>query len=117
MSNTTEHPAVRANLESVKHAMAKDREAWLALFDDDALVCDPVGKSPLDPDGIGHKGKKAIGDFFDNVIAPAKTTMSIGEHRVAGEFSCAVPMQATNELPSEVTGKPDGAKMAEIFKV
>lgn len=108
MNKETEHSApqenlaVRANLESVKYAMAKDREAWLALFDEDALVCDPVGKSPLDPLGCGHKGKQAIASFFDNVIAPASTSMTIGKHRIAGEFSCAVPMQATNQLTGDV---------------
>lgn len=107
MSVNTNHLAVQANLQSVKFAMAKDKASWLALFHDDALVCDPVGKSMFDPDGEGHRGKQAIGDFFENVIAPAPTTMTIGEHRVAGEFACAVPMRASNELGEGVVTHVD----------
>lgn len=48
---------------------AKDKEAWLALFADDAVVEDPIGPSALDPEGKGHRGRDAIADFYDNVIA------------------------------------------------
>ncbi len=49
---------------------AKDRQAWLGLFADDAVVADPVGPSPLDPAGHGHRGPAAIAAFYDQVIAP-----------------------------------------------
>jgi ketosteroid isomerase-like protein len=49
---------------------AKDRQAWLSLFADDAVVADPIGPSPLDPDGGGHRGMAAIAAFYDTVIAP-----------------------------------------------
>lgn len=49
-------------------ASAKDRQTWLGLFADDAVVEDPVGPSPLDPDGRGHRGAAAIAAFYDNVI-------------------------------------------------
>jgi ketosteroid isomerase-like protein len=49
-------------------AGAKDREGWLRLFADDAVVEDPVGASPLCPDGQGHRGPAAIAAFYDNVI-------------------------------------------------
>jgi len=51
---------------------AKDRDAWLALFADDAIVADPIGPSPLDPEGKGHRGRAAIAAFYDNVIATAE---------------------------------------------
>ena len=51
------------------YAVAKDKENWLALFDKDALVQDPIGKSPLDPEGNGHQGIAAIEKFYDTVIA------------------------------------------------
>ena len=98
MTANSTHLAVQANLRSVEFAMAKDKQKWLALFREDALVCDPVGKSMFDPAGNGHQGKDAIGAFFDNVIEPAPTVMTIGEHRLAGDFACAVPMQASNDL-------------------
>src|ERR1022692_209887 len=49
---------------------AKDREAWLSLFAADAVVADPIGPSPLDPAGQGHRGLAAIATFYDTVIAP-----------------------------------------------
>ena len=49
---------------------AKDREAWLSLWAPDAIVQDPVGPSPFDPDGTGHRGPEAIAAFYDKVIAP-----------------------------------------------
>lgn len=49
---------------------AKDRRAWLALFAPDAVVADPIGPSPLDPAGQGHRGLAAIAAFYDAVIAP-----------------------------------------------
>jgi ketosteroid isomerase-like protein len=52
---------------------AKDRAGWLALFADDAVVQDPVGKSFLDETGEGHRGHEAIGAFFDANIAPVES--------------------------------------------
>ncbi len=51
---------------------AGDREAWLLLFADDAVVQDPIGPSPLDPAGEGHHGRAAIAAFYDTVIATAE---------------------------------------------
>jgi ketosteroid isomerase-like protein len=51
---------------------AGDREAWLALFAEDAVVQDPIGPSPFDPDGTGHRGKAAIAAFYDTVIAASE---------------------------------------------
>lgn len=47
---------------------AGDRQGWLDLFADDAIVEDPVGPSPFDPDGRGHRGPAAIAAFYDTVI-------------------------------------------------
>jgi ketosteroid isomerase-like protein len=49
---------------------AKDREAWLSLFAPDAVVQDPIGPSPFDEAGTGHRGTAAIAAFYDSVIAP-----------------------------------------------
>ena len=52
--------------------MARDKEAWLAVFADDAIVEDPIGPSHFDPEGKGHRGKAAIAAFFDMAIAPSQ---------------------------------------------
>src|ERR1700735_4696656 len=41
----------------------RDREGWLDLFADDAVVQDPIGPSPFDPSGTGHHGREAIAAF------------------------------------------------------
>ncbi|HEX9033634.1 MAG TPA: nuclear transport factor 2 family protein, partial [Streptosporangiaceae bacterium] len=48
----------------------RDRQTWLSLFAADAVVADPIGPSPLDPAGHGHRGLEAIAAFYDTVIAP-----------------------------------------------
>ena len=64
-------PSAReASKRSMAAIEAKDRDGWLALFTEDAIVEDPIGPSIFDPDGHGHRGLDAIGSFFDNVIAP-----------------------------------------------
>ncbi|NLT29884.1 MAG: nuclear transport factor 2 family protein [Propionibacterium sp.] len=43
-----------------------DKEAWLALFTEDAVVEDPVGSAPWDtPLGQEQTGKEAIGWYWD----------------------------------------------------
>jgi len=52
--------------------MARNKEAWLDVFADDAIVEDPIGPSHFDPEGKGHRGKEAISAFYDMAIAPNK---------------------------------------------
>ena len=73
------HPARDASLKSMTAVEAGDREAWLDLFADDAVVQDPVGVSALDPTGLGHRGRDAIGAFFDNVIGPNEVRFTLRE--------------------------------------
>ena len=61
------------------YAVAKDKQKWLDLFAEDAIVQDPIGKSPLDPIGDGHKGKEAIEKFYDTVIANGNIEFNILE--------------------------------------
>ena len=64
---TTVRDLAQASMAAVE---AGDREAWLALFSDDAVVEDPIGPSAFDPEGKGHRGIEAIAAFYDSVIAP-----------------------------------------------
>ena len=59
---------------------ARDRDGWLDLFADDALVQDPIGPSPFDPEAEGHRGKVAIAAFYDSVIAPSEAISFEIEH-------------------------------------
>lgn len=65
---------------------AKDRAAWLSLFAPDAVVQDPVGPSPFDEAGTGHRGTAAIAAFYDAVIAPNESiTFEIDSSYQCGE--------------------------------
>ena len=67
---TDKHPAHEAGRRSREAGIARDKEAWLAVFDDDGIVEDPIGPSPFDPEGNGHRGRAAISAFWDKAIAP-----------------------------------------------
>ena len=67
--NAAKTPAQKASFISPQLVKERKRDEWLALFADDAVVQDPVGPSPFDPAGLGHRGKAAIGRFYDNIIA------------------------------------------------
>jgi steroid Delta-isomerase len=64
------HPAHEAGRRSREAVAARDKEAWLAVFADDAIVEDPIGPSVFDPEGLGHRGRDAIAAFWDKAIAP-----------------------------------------------
>jgi ketosteroid isomerase-like protein len=57
---------------SAERVKAHDREGWLALFADDAVVEDPVGPSAFDPEGKGHHGRDGVARFYDMAIGPNK---------------------------------------------
>ena len=66
--------------------MAKDRAGWLSLWAPEAVIQDPVGPSPLDPEGKGHRGHEAIAAFYDSVIAPnERITFEIESSYLCGD--------------------------------
>ncbi|ORV11327.1 nuclear transport factor 2 family protein [Mycobacterium celatum] len=67
MTDNAAHEAGRRSREAV---IARDKDAWLAVFADDAIVEDPIGPSHFDPEGKGHRGRDAISAFWDKAIAP-----------------------------------------------
>ena len=79
-----EHPARAAALRSMDAVHANDKQAWVDNFADDAIVEDPIGPSPLDPEGKGHRGKKAIAAFWDQQIAPNRVMFNIKHSYAAG---------------------------------
>ena len=94
------------------YAVAKDKKNWLALFDNNALVQDPIGKSPLDPKGNGHKGLAAIEQFYDTVIANGNIEFTIIESIPCGD-ECANYAQIVN-LIGEVKIE---TKMIVIYRI
>jgi len=78
-------------------AVAKDKKNWLALFDENAIVQDPIGKSPLDPTGNGHQGIDAIEKFYDTVIANGDIEFNILES-IPCANECANYAQIVNRV-------------------
>jgi steroid Delta-isomerase len=84
-----DHRARRASQASYAAVVAKDKDRWLSLFADDAVLEDPVGPSFFDPDGNGHRGKAAIAAFWDTAIAPVvEFTFTIRDSFANGD-ACA----------------------------
>ena len=81
---TDQHPARAAGQRSMDAVHAKDKQAWVDNFADDAIVEDPIGVSPLDPEGKGHRGKEAIAAFWDQQIAPNRVMFNIKHSYAAG---------------------------------
>lgn len=84
---TSEVPNARQlGMASRAAVEAKDRDGWLDLFAPDAVVQDPVGPSPFDPEGKGHHGRDAIAAFYDNVIASSeRITFEIDQSYLCGD--------------------------------
>jgi len=94
-----ENIAVQAAQRSMEAVLGKDREAWVNNFADDGIVQDPVGVSPLDPTGKGHRGKDAIGTFWDTLIAPGDIRFDIRESYPSGTNAVANVGSILNTMP------------------
>jgi len=79
-----EPPARRAALLSREYVHSKNREGWLGLYAQDGIIEDPIGVSPIDPAGQGHRGPAAREAFWDNFIAPSRINVDILESYAAG---------------------------------
>ncbi|HKT02866.1 MAG TPA: nuclear transport factor 2 family protein [Rugosimonospora sp.] len=68
-----DNPARLASQRSYDAVGRKAKDEWLALFADDAVLQDPAGPSMFDESGDGHRGRAAIGAFWDTAIAPVRS--------------------------------------------
>ncbi len=102
-----------ASLRSRAAVQAGDRDGWLALFTDDGLVADPVGVSPFDPAGEGHRGKVAIGAFFDAVIGANTVRMDLHSSH-AGADQCANVVTVVTTLPDGSQASVDIVALYEV---
>lgn len=107
------HPARRAGLLSQKHVSEGNRDAWLDLFAEDGLVADPVGVSPFDPEGQGHRGKAAIAAFYDNVISKVKVSFDYPRSYACAD-ECAFIGTVYSGLPD---GKEFGSEGVFVYRV
>lgn len=107
------HTAQRAAALSARYASEHQKTAWLDLYADDAIIEDPVGVSPLDPAGRGHRGRAALERFWDMVIGPGNMKYEIRESYPCAD-ECANVWTLTNTLPGGVEVTVD---LVSIYKV
>ena len=100
-------------LTSLSAVKAGDREGWLALFADDAVVEDPVGSYEWDPEGKGQQGKAAIAAFYDMFSAFQEAfDFEIHQQEPRGnEVACVVTMHITMK-----DGTKGSTKAINIYK-
>ncbi len=113
MFEEEKHPARRASLLSREYVKTHNKEGWLGLYAEDAIIEDPIGKSYIDPEGNGHRGPAAREAFYDNFIAPANIDLQILNSYAAGN-ECANNVEITIQLPGE-NGKTIQQKVHGIF--
>jgi steroid delta-isomerase len=54
---------------ALKASAGKDRESWLALWEDDSIIEDPVSTEGFARAGSRFEGIRAITGFWDNMVA------------------------------------------------
>lgn len=69
-ASRAEHPARVASWRAYDALVRKDKDAYLAAYAEDGVIHDPVGPSDADPEGAGHRGRVALSQFWDKMVAP-----------------------------------------------
>ena len=108
-----EHPARRVALLSREYVQTHTREGWLGLYSEDASIEDPIGVSPLDPSGEGHRGREAREAFWDTFIAPVDISIEL-LHSYAAGLECANHIIITTTI-DDGQGKRFEQKVQGIF--
>ncbi len=87
--------------QSKKAVKQKDKEKWLSCFADDAIIEDPRGEAPFDPEEHGYSGKEAISAYWDANIANHTLEVDVKESYDAGkEIVYVESMHITGEKGS-----------------
>jgi steroid Delta-isomerase len=89
----------------------KDREAWLALFAPDAVIEDPIGPSPFDPEAKGHRGTEGIKAFYDNVIEKAERI----DFEIERTYICGNEMADVGTIRTTLAGGTHVAVVPGVF--
>jgi steroid Delta-isomerase len=104
---TSDHPAAVAALAAMDAVTGGDRDAWLSCYADDAVLHDPVGGSPLDPQGAGLRGREALDRFWRLAVAPNRVRFDVTAVHAAGS-EAAVVATVTTHYPNGAVAGYDG---------
>jgi ketosteroid isomerase-like protein len=100
--------------QSMALTEGRDRQGWLGLFADDAVVEDPVGPSLFDPEGKGHRGREAITAFYDNVIMMSEKI----EFTIRDSYECGSEVANVGQIRITLPGDQVGiVPIVNIYKV
>lgn len=111
----SEHPALAASKRSWSAVHRKAKEEWIALFSCDATIEDPVGATPLDPEGRGHTGRSEISAFWDANIAPNTVKVEMRESYPAGNEVAHVGTITTIFGQGSPFGEGGSVKVEGVF--
>jgi len=106
--------ALEMSKQSMAMSESKNREGWLALFADDAVIEDPVGPSFVDPEGKGQQGIAAISAFYDNVVSQSESL----KFTIRQSIECGDEVANIGEIRITLPGNQVGTvQIANIYKV
>ena len=111
LKNARHHAARELSIRSIGCVEKKDREGWLSLWAEDGVIEDPVGRSPLDPEGRGHRGIAAITAFWDRVIAPAELRFQIRQ-----TFACGDECANVGTITTRVGGAVSRTELVMVYR-
>jgi len=111
--NAPQTPARAAAIQSMRLSESGDGESWLALFADDAVIQDPYGPSPMDPEGRGHIGREAIEKFCAQYIRPDAIRFEIRQTISAGG-ACVNVGTIYTKLPGGVSSWSEVVNVYEV---
>jgi hypothetical protein len=102
-----------AGLASQAAVRGEQGEPGVLVPGADGIVEDPVGPSGFDPEGKGHRGREAIGAFWDKAIAG---TDSI-EFLFGDSFACGAEVAFTGMIRTTLGGHRIDAEGVFTYKV
>jgi len=83
-----EHPARAASFKSRECVHNHDKEGWLSLYAENAVIEDPIGVSPLDKAGKGYGTPEEREAFWERNIANSEIKITIHKSYACGN-ECA----------------------------
>jgi steroid Delta-isomerase len=104
--------AYELSKQSMEKIENKDRDGWLALFEADGVVEDPIGVSMLDPEGKGHRGIDAIANFYDTVISSSDQI----KFHIQKSYDCDVEVANVGEIHITMGGKVGICEIVSTYR-
>jgi steroid Delta-isomerase len=101
-----EHTARVASWRPLDGITRSDRETYVSLYTPNGVIHDPVGRTSVDPTGMGHRGHDPLATFWDQSVASITGGMSLVVHK-----SLATDNQVANSF-TIIIRPPHGGEVA-----